>query len=593
VRTIKKLVPALLGSAALITLIGCSGGSGGNGSDETEPATPASQPEQTGSTNTTPDDASFALSDTKVMPTGTTGAETGRNGGPEPAQKPAQTAPSLGTTADPRSSDSVPTPDPVQKTTVVVEPAELNLGQIATDDAKAGTVVLTNTGTAARKVLDCKTSCGCTTANCQKGKVLQPGESMEVEIKLSGGTRAQKLRKTVTFLVSDQPPIRVPVIGEAVAFVVVEPATIDKEKHPEGRVVVKSTDGEPFTIKSMYPPLIEEFPGDPVAEHEVQISWDKLEELGFRSSKVKLLFNVDHPKASKAFGLASTGASRIEPTAPTAGSTATEFYQARVDLDKLLSDGKTDEVLRLLAEGDVKVGTADKSGQTPLVKAARWGDATVIEALLDEGADISGGDRIGRTPLMYACQSKNLDAVLVLLDAGADIGQRDQIGNTAVCWAAGFGTAEIVKELVDAGAQVEISGALTGFTPLIWAAGFGEAGSVKVLLDAGANIEAADVLQGATPLMNAVRTGGPENAQVLLEAGANLEARDNEGKTALLIAASNAGPDAALVKMILDAGADTTAKTTRGEGVLDLARKRTDLRAEEVIALLESVIEEE
>ena len=110
-----------------------------------------------------------------------------------------------------------------KSTDVVIEPARLDLGEIPTNDAKSGTITIRNTGTVAHTLLECKTSCGCTTANCQKGKVLEPGESVSVDIKLSGGQRPTKLSKTVTFIVSDQPPIQLPMSGTSIAFVEVSP----------------------------------------------------------------------------------------------------------------------------------------------------------------------------------------------------------------------------------------------------------------------------------------------------------------------------------------------------------------------------------
>ncbi|MBT8484636.1 MAG: ankyrin repeat domain-containing protein [Phycisphaerae bacterium] len=471
---------------------------------------------------------------------------------------------------------------------VVVKPEALDLGEIPTNDAKAGVVRLVNTGDTAHKIIDCKTSCGCTTANCQKGKMLEPGEEMEVEIKLTGGSTPRSLNKTVTFLVSDQSPLRLQVRGQAIAFVTVEPAKLDPEKHSNGRLVLRAIDDEPFSIVSMYPPIIEGLPTEKKAEHELFISFDKIKEQGHRSTK--LLFTLDHPKCTRVYGALAPSALPPLPTQSTAtgpGQPTVIPTAPRIDIDKLLSDGNVGDFLKHLESGDIEVGAVDSSGQTPLIKAARWGSVGAIEALLDESADIGAADRIGRTPLMYACQSKNVEAVQVLLDGGADVHARDKIGNTALCWAAGFGDAAIVGELLGAGAEVEVSGPMTGFTPLIWAAGFGDPGSIKLLVDAGANIEAADVLQGSTPLMNAARTGGPDNVRAMLAAGAKLEAKDNEGKTTLLVAASNAGADAEMIKLLIEAGADLTARSAAGLSALDLARKRTDLRSEAVVAVLE------
>ena len=181
-----------------------------------------------------------------------------------------------------------------------------------------------------------------------------------------------------------------------------------------------------------------------------------------------------------------------------------------------------------------------------------------------------------------------IEIVRALLDAGADPKQKDQIGNTPLCWAAGFGDLPTVKELVLAGAGVEVVGGMIGFTPLIWASGFNEDSKVvEYLLSLDADLEAKDVLQGATPLMHAARTNMHTNVALLIESGANLKVTDNEGNNALLMASKNAGADAKMIGILVEAGCDLAAKDKNGMDALGSARKRTDLRAEDVVAALE------
>jgi ankyrin repeat protein len=484
---------------------------------------------------------------------------------------------------------------------VIVEPETLELGEIPTNDAKTGVVKLKNTGDEPRTLINCKTNCGCTAANCQKGKTIKPGEEVEVEIRLSGGSVPRSLSKTVTFLISDQPPLQVPVRGEAISFVTVEPKILDPEKHPDGKIVLRAIDDQPFTVKSMYPVLFEteELPSEPAVVQEIYIPWDKWRDLG---QQRKLLFSLDHPKSGKVYG--TIAASAVDPTLRrgnsnrATGNVQTTPTRARgkanpvKDFDRLLKQGESDEAVKLVTDGEIEIDVPDRTGQTPLIRASRAGDVAVMQALIDASADISVTDRVGRTPLMYAAQSKNAEAVRVLLDAGADIARRDNLGNTTLSWASGFGDAETVQALIDAGARVDIVGAMTGFTPLIWAAGFGDPESIPILVEAGANVESPDALQGATPLMHAVRTGGIDNVRALLEAGADLEARDNQGKTPLLVAAANSGADAEIINMLIKAGADLGATDRAGHNALDLARKRTDMRASEVEELLATKIKD-
>lgn len=66
-----------------------------------------------------------------------------------------------------------------------------------------------------------------------------------------------------------------------------------------------------------------------------------------------------------------------------------------------------------------------------LISAARAGDSALVEALLDQGADIES--RIfGRTALMYASIMCRAAVVETLLDRGAALEARDDRGYTAL-----------------------------------------------------------------------------------------------------------------------------------------------------------------
>jgi ankyrin repeat protein len=209
-----------------------------------------------------------------------------------------------------------------------------------------------------------------------------------------------------------------------------------------------------------------------------------------------------------------------------------------------------------------------------------------MSALLNAGADKESQDNVGRTPLMSAAQSKNAAAVQALLDAGASIAARDSIGGTALSWASGLGDSGSVQELIDAGADVEIVGSVTGWTPLIWASGFGDPGSIPMLL--AARISKRQISPAIA--IHAARTGRMR-ASGAVAAGAKIENTDKTGKTPLLAASETAGGTADKIQALIDAGANLNVKDSRGLNALDLAQKRTDMRAPDVVALLQKHIQ--
>ena len=140
--------------------------------------------------------------------------------------------------------------------------------------------------------------------------------------------------------------------------------------------------------------------------------------------------------------------------------------------------------------------------------------------------------------LIDAAKTGDLPAARRLLGEGADVDARDEEGATPLMLASSAGDLEMVKALLAAGAAVNAH-TESGWTALSKAAynaelkrGFADV--AQALIGAGADIE-APIGYGVRPLMLAAGYGETAVVKVLLNAGADVLARNEGGYTALMM----------------------------------------------------------
>lgn len=235
---------------------------------------------------------------------------------------------------------------------------------------------------------------------------------------------------------------------------------------------------------------------------------------------------------------------------------------------------RNENIVRLLLEQGANPDAKCHGGHTTLHRLALLPGVPISETLIDlllkdrPPLDVPNDEQ--ETPLMIACQHGEPLLAMKLIRHGANIRAIDQHGWTPLHWAAaaGDGGAPIIPQLIANGAELEAKTESLKKTPLHIAARaeYDSSDTIEQLLLAGADKDAgAGYYPFETPLLEAVQGHNKACVASLLKFGANIEANDFEtGRRPLHIAAKHGQLE--IVKMLLNHGANPTAKTTKFVG---------------------------
>ena len=212
---------------------------------------------------------------------------------------------------------------------------------------------------------------------------------------------------------------------------------------------------------------------------------------------------------------------------------------------------------------------ADSNGNTCMYHAIVGSfSKEVLQAIIDQGADVNSTNKEGVTALMAACRKGNMDVIYVLLKAGVDPHISDSNGNTWIHHAIVGGCNETIQEIINHGAHVNATNK-DNITPLILACQDGNEVVIKTLLDAGADPYINSV-EGHTSLHAAV-LGGCSNEALhkIIDYGVDVNATNILNQTALELACQMGNVYA--LNALYDSGADSSIVSVQGNTLLHVA----------------------
>lgn len=278
------------------------------------------------------------------------------------------------------------------------------------------------------------------------------------------------------------------------------------------------------------------------------------------------------------------------------------------------ADAGSAALAQLLLDAGADAALESGSGDTALFAAAGQDDLEVLTLLIGAGVNVSYANRDGWTALMAASHNGSAEAVKALLWAGADAKARDSRGNTAFTTARA-GCRDVLAALAAAGAEPPTEEDLgqwrlslgqyydcqtacdpnyfktrneLGETMLTEACRHRDFSRVNEMMRHGANPGVRDksgrcaadyAAMCNLDLAGALEAGDAALAQAALADGADVNISyyfscgQSEPLT-MLAAAAALDCGEAVVRTLLDAGADAKAKDRNGETALHFARNK-------------------
>ncbi|OBT61413.1 hypothetical protein VE03_09507 [Pseudogymnoascus sp. 23342-1-I1] len=219
-----------------------------------------------------------------------------------------------------------------------------------------------------------------------------------------------------------------------------------------------------------------------------------------------------------------------------------------------------------------QINKRDSYGRTALWGAAAHGHETLVQLLLEKGAEVKSkgeledGSKV--TAWFYAAILGYIAVLRLLLKNGANVDEEGEVTGkfrgTALSWAVLNGDKDVALLLIENGADLKTKCEIARFrfTMLYAAVWNGHVAVVQLLLEKGLEIDEEIKLEGGPPrtaLIIAIQNGNEGIVQLLIESGANVNAKvEVNGTRVTVLYLAAATGNRAIVQLLLENGAEVS-----------------------------------
>uniref|UniRef100_A0A8B9GR40 Ion transport domain-containing protein n=1 Tax=Astyanax mexicanus TaxID=7994 RepID=A0A8B9GR40_ASTMX len=230
------------------------------------------------------------------------------------------------------------------------------------------------------------------------------------------------------------------------------------------------------------------------------------------------------------------------------------------------------EMAKVLVELGASMDFQNVEGQTPLHIAAWEGDEAMLKFFYQSKANPNISDKLDRSPLHITAERGHTNVVEILTEKfKSNVLARTKDGSTLLHIASQCGHPETALTFLKKGVPLHMPNK-SGAVCLHAAAKRGHTAVVKALLLKGAHVDAT-TKDGQTALHIAVQNCKPQVVQMLLGFGAQVQLRGGKDLETPLHVAARVKEGEKVAEMLLKSGAEVNAEQENGETAMHVAAR--------------------